>query len=82
MTVEELLNEHPEVTILDGLNDAIIGIDTDEHVVYSYDKIVEVFIGHGMTMEEAIEYTDYNVIRALPYMQNKPYVVYLTSTAL
>ena len=48
---------------LDGLNDAIIGISTQGYIVYSYWKIVEKFVSDdGMTHEEAVEYTDYNVV--------------------
>jgi len=48
---------------LDGLDDAIIGVSTQGYIVYSYWKIVQKFISDdGMTDEEALEYTDYNVV--------------------
>ena len=49
---------------LDGLNDAIIGVDTKGHLVYDYDAIVEVFTKepHGMDIDEAIEFADFNVV--------------------
>lgn len=37
-------------------------------VVYDYDKMVEHLMKEDdMTMEEAVEFIDYNTMRALPY---------------
>ena len=49
---------------LDGLNKAIVGVYTKGYLVYDYHKIVDVFTKepHGMEYEEAIEFTDYNVV--------------------
>lgn len=49
---------------LDGLNDAIVGVDTKGYLVYDYQKIVDVFTKepHNMEYEEAIEFTDFNVV--------------------
>ena len=49
---------------LDGLNDAIVGVDTKGYLVYDYHKIVNVFTKepHNMEFEEAIEFTDFNVV--------------------
>ena len=48
---------------------AIIGIDYNAgRVVYSRDKLVECFVScSGMTEEEAVEWVEYNIDRALPY---------------
>lgn len=58
--------------------DACIGISSDDRAVYSYDKMIQnLMINDGMTMEEAMEFIDYNTIRALPYAgPNGPIVVY------
>ena len=41
----------------------------DGRAVYNYYKIVELLMERdGMTEEEAIDYIDYNTLRALPYM--------------
>ena len=75
--MEYLSEMYPEAIILDGLNDGIVGVDVDGHVVYSYDKCVDCMIKHGMTDEEAIEWIDYNTIRAIPYMgEHKPIMMY------
>lgn len=48
---------------------AIIGLARDlSHVAYSYDKLAQCFMQkEGWDWEEAMEWIDYNVIRALPY---------------
>ena len=49
---------------LDGLDKAIVGVDTKGYLVYDYQKIVDVFTEapHNMEYEEAIEFTDFNVV--------------------
>lgn len=49
----------------DGLDDAIIGFDDDNHrVVYSKQKCVEVLVSEGETEEDAISYLEYNTFYA------------------
>ena len=59
---------------------AIIGITDDGKVCYSYNKMVDYLVDtDGMTEEEAIEFIDYNTVRALPYFKsegNVPIIVY------
>ena len=49
---------------LDGLNEAIVGVDTKGYLVYDYQKIVDVFTKepHKMEYGEATEFVDYNVL--------------------
>lgn len=55
---------------------AIIGMSHDNRVVYSFDKMVECLMEEdGMEYEEAVEFIEYNTIRALPYWPNGPIVV-------
>ena len=58
--------------------DAVIGIDDEGRVIYSYDLMVQsLCLTDGMTEEEAAEYIDYNILRSLPYMGEKhPLVMY------
>lgn len=58
--------------------DAFIGMSDDGRAVYSYDKMVEHIIEkEGWSYEEAVEWIEYNTIRALPYAgPNAPIVVY------
>lgn len=57
---------------------AIVGISEDGRVVYSYSLMVEyLMITDGMEAEEAVEFIDFNTIRALPYMGEKsPVILY------
>lgn len=44
-----------------GLDEAIIGYDHRGLLVYSYEKMLDVFM-QDMTEEEAVEWIDYNVL--------------------
>lgn len=58
-------------------DDAIIGTDENYKVVYDYDKMVDCLVNEdGMSEEEAVEFIDYNTIRALPYVENAPIIVH------
>lgn len=61
---------YDDVIILSNYDyeDAIIGVTTDNRAVYDYDKMVEWLCEkENFTVAEAIEWIDYNTIRALPY---------------
>ena len=57
---------------------AIIGISDDGRLVYSFSKMVEcLMLSESMSYEEAVEFIDYNTLRAIPYMGEKaPIVMY------
>ena len=57
---------------------AIIGYTDDGRVVYDYEKMAKCLMDEdGMTYEDAVEFIDYNTIRALPYAgPNGPIVIY------
>jgi hypothetical protein len=57
--------------------EAIIGTSHDDRVVYSFDKMVECLMkDDGMSYEEAVEFIEYNTIRAIPYFgPNAPIVL-------
>lgn len=59
-------------------DDALIGITNDNRAVYDYNKMVEWLMKkESFTELEAIEWIDYNTIRALPYMDsNAPIIMY------
>ena len=72
MTRREILNKHGyESSIVfenPDYDSAIIGTDTDGRVIYDYDKMVEHLVEvDNMSADEAIEFIDYNTIRAIPY---------------
>lgn len=62
MTREEISND--ESIFWDGCDDAVIGITPDGKVVYSIEKLWEVFIAQGMSDVEAVEWVDYNILGA------------------
>lgn len=58
---------------------AVLGITDDGRLVYSYDKMIEHLISHDGFEEtdEAMEFIDYNTVRAIPYFGHlAPVVVY------
>lgn len=57
--------------------DAIIGVSSDNRVIYDYDKMVEwLVVNDNMTEEDAMEWIDYNPIRSIPYMEGSPIIMY------
>lgn len=60
--IEELIQDSEEsVCFFDGFDDAIIGIDTQCYrVIYSYGLCLEI-LKRDTTLEQAIEYFDFNV---------------------
>lgn len=56
---------------------AFIGISEDNRAVYDYDKMVKFLMDKdGMTDIEAIEFIEFNTIRALPYFENSPIIIH------
>ena len=50
-------------------DDALIGVTTDNRAVYDYDKMVEWLMRtEDIDSLEAMDWINYNTIRALPYM--------------
>ena len=58
--------------------DAFVGISEDNRAIYSFVKMVGCLMEEdGMTYIEAIEFIEYNTIRALPYMgKDAPIIMY------
>lgn len=59
-------------------DDALIGITVDNRAVYDFDKMVEWLMNNEeFEMDEAIEWIEYNTIRAIPYMgDGAPIIMY------
>jgi pyoverdine/dityrosine biosynthesis protein Dit1 len=52
-------------------DDAIVGVTTDDRIVYSYEKMVEQLMQEmGCERIDAIDFLEYNTVRALAYMGN------------
>lgn len=59
-------------------DDALIGVSEDGRAIYDFEKMVDWLIEkEGCTDDEAVEWIEYNTLRALPYMGEKaPIVMY------
>ena len=77
---EYISNYYPDTDITIFTNpsfvDAFIGVSHDDRAIYDYNLMVQSLINQGMTDMEAIEWIDYNTIRALPYIDNSPIIMY------
>lgn len=72
MNAEERLIEYgyEDVKFLvnESYDDALIGVSDDGRAIYDYDKMVNWLMNkYDWSVEEAVEWVDYNTIRALPY---------------
>ena len=72
MTAEERLLEagYEGVVFLTDFSydDALIGVSVDDRAIYDYEKMVEWLMRtQGWSADDAIEWIDYNTLRALPY---------------
>ena len=90
MDLSEVININAEERILNAgyedviyltnysYDDALIGISDDNRAIYDYDKMVEwLVVEESFTVEDAMEWIDYNTIRALPYMgEGAPIIMY------
>lgn len=53
-------------------DNSIIGTTFDGRAIYDFDKMVqELMADEGWTEEEAVDWVEYNTIRALPYCGDK-----------
>ena len=57
---------------------AVTGVSETGRIIYDYNKMIEYLVSQDeMTEEDAIEFIDYNTIRALPYAgENAPIIMY------
>lgn len=81
MTNLELLEEFTDEPVVifenPSYESALIGVTTDYRAVYDYDLMVASLVEEdGMTGEEAEDFISYNTVRALPYMNNAPIIMY------
>jgi hypothetical protein len=59
-------------------DNSIIGITVDGRAIYSFERMVQEYMNdNGCDEIDAIEWVEYNTIRALPYAGDKaPVIVY------
>lgn len=60
-----------------GYDDALIGISDDNRAIYDYDLMIKWLMDNdGFTDTEAIEWIEFNTLRALPYVNKSPIIMY------
>jgi hypothetical protein len=70
---------YEEAVVFDGpdFDEAIVGVTDEGQVVYDYDMMVHCLrIKEGWSEIDAIEFIEYNTIRALPYVENAPIIMH------
>ena len=83
MTAAERLQAagYDDVLILENYSydDALVGVTEDGRAVYDFNKMVAWLVEtEGFTEEAAIEWIEYNTIRALPYLGDQaPIVIHM-----
>lgn len=81
MTAEEKVRDagYDDILLLENYSydDALIGVTEDGRAVYDFDKMVAWLVDtEGFDQMEAIEWIEFNTIRALPYFDNAPLIMY------
>lgn len=81
---QELEFLSPNAVLLDNpsFDNSIVGISDNGAVIYDYDSMIEEMMkDDNVDSETAMEYIDYNTLRAIPYMASageKPIILYRT----
>ena len=73
--LQAIIDTYPEDTfmIMDGLDEGVIGVShVDNKLIYSQKKILEILVGEGLEMEDAIEHFEYNIAGA--YVEGQPHI--------
>ena len=67
--LQKILETHPDMEFLkaDGFDKAVIGVDLQHYrLIYDYDLAIKILVeDDGMTLEDAIEHFDFNVLGSL-----------------
>lgn len=80
MAINETIRENLPTgsIILDdyAYDNSIIGVSTDGRVVYSYSKMIkELMDDEGLSEIDAVDWIDYNTVRAIPYFGEKAPII-------
>lgn len=80
--VRELIEDHEYENVIIFSNpdyaSAFMGISEDGRAVYDYEKMIDYLMEkENWSDNEAVEFIEYNTIRALPYMgSSAPIIIY------
>ena len=64
---QHLMDHNNDTMLADGFESAIIGLDTSSEtfrVIYDREKMIDLLVGEEMSIEDAVEYLEYNVWNA------------------
>ena len=80
ISIEDINEQAEGAILLDGFNDAIIGIVEEfgngPRVLYSKNKILQILEDRdGMTIFEAVEFYDYNILGLFAGEQNPIFLI-------
>jgi hypothetical protein len=74
--IRDRLNDNALVFDNPAYDGAIIGETFDGRAIYDIEKMAEeLAVDDGISIEEAVDFIDYNAIRSLPYAGDKAPVV-------
>ena len=78
LNIRNFLPERAVVCDNPSFDRSIIGVTTDNRVVYDYDKMIEEMMeDEECSYDDAVDWIDYNTIRSLPYLgENAPIIMY------
>lgn len=78
LQLRSLLPEDSLVFDNTSYDNSIVGVTTDNRVVYDYDKMIaELMEDEKWSYDDAVDWIDYNTIRSLPYAGEKaPIIMY------
>jgi hypothetical protein len=78
LEIRELLPQDSIVLDDSSFDNSIIGTTQEGNVVYDFNKMIEEFsIDNDCDSDEAIEWIEYNTMRAIPYFPNpRPIIIY------
>ena len=64
------------VSYFHDFSEAIVGITTDNSLVYSMQKMVESLVKDGVSNEDAIDFLCFTTLRTVPYMpEARPIII-------
>ena len=68
MMMDDFLSQYEGLLTWDDCDEAIIGVGErcgqEPIVVYDYERLLDVFVGQGMDVEDAAEWIEYNIAGA------------------
>ena len=73
------MNEFNNIVLFSNFDyeDAFIGVSNDDRAIYDWEKMVAYLVDkQGMSEEEAVDWIDYNTIRALAYYDKAPIIMH------